>query len=151
MTNHTITAQDAFDTVVRHLGSMKERSLRAATSPNSCAYRGLDGQMCAVGRLIRDEDYRPEMDFVDHTKRTSDVAHGTSVASLDVRGLLPDYLKPHVSLLNQLQLVHDVGSNWIEGQGLNPYEARKDFDQIASIHGLDRAVVDEVFPLIRTV
>jgi len=52
--------QEVFDIVANHLMAQKE----LAMTPNGriCAYRGAGGRKCAVGVLIRDEDYTPTME-----------------------------------------------------------------------------------------
>ena len=50
--------QAVFDKVVKHLLTQKRRS----ESKRGCAYRGEDGAMCAVGCLISDKAYDPEIE-----------------------------------------------------------------------------------------
>lgn len=54
-----MTNQEAFDIVVKHLLSQGERSL---TPGGLCAYRGKNGLKCAVGILIPDNEYSPELE-----------------------------------------------------------------------------------------
>jgi hypothetical protein len=55
--------QEMFDTMVRGLASQGwERSLASVEMSDRCAYRGDEGRKCAVGWLIPDEAYRPEME-----------------------------------------------------------------------------------------
>ena len=49
------TLQEAFNTIYKHLHSMKEMSIDG--SGNNCMYRGCNGNKCAVGVLIDDEHY----------------------------------------------------------------------------------------------
>ena len=83
--------QTVFDKVVKHLLTQKRRS----ESNRGCAYRGKDGDMCAVGCLI--EAYNPEIE-------------GLSVFHLRVQETLaesgvPTYRKM-VILLADLQYIH---------------------------------------------
>ncbi len=50
--------QAVFDKVVKHLLTQKRRS----EGKQGCAYRGKDGDMCAVGCLISDKAYDPEIE-----------------------------------------------------------------------------------------
>ena len=86
--------QAVFDKVVKHLLTQKRRS----ESNRGCAYRGKDGDMCAVGCLISDKAYDPKIE-------------GFSVFHLRVQGKLaesgvPTYNKMKF-LLTDLQYVHD--------------------------------------------
>ena len=86
--------QAVFDKVVKHLLTQKRRS----ESNRGCAYRGKDGDMCAVGCLISDKAYDPEIE-------------GHSVFHLRVQETLaesgvPTYNKMKF-LLADLQYLHD--------------------------------------------
>ena len=86
--------QTVFDKVVKHLLTQKRRS----ESNRGCAYRGKDGDMCAVGCLISDKAYDPEIE-------------GFSISHLGVREELaesgvPIYSKMNI-LLIYLQYIHD--------------------------------------------
>lgn len=56
--NLEYTNQIVYDKVCAHLAAQKTRSMTA----NGCAYRGTLGRSCAVGCLIPDEIYDPDMD-----------------------------------------------------------------------------------------
>lgn len=94
------TAQQIFDTVVHHLARMPRQSIRE--QGDGCAYRGKEGGMCAVGCLIRDDEYDPKMD----------ATASVNVCKLVSLGLLPERLKPFVPLLIELQCVHDRSVVW---------------------------------------
>ena len=86
--------QAVFDKVVKHLLTQKRRS----KDKKRCAYRGEDGAMCAVGCLISDKAYDPEIE-------------GFSISHLGVREELaesgvPIYSKMNI-LLIYLQYIHD--------------------------------------------
>ena len=57
--NLEYTNQSVYDKVCAHLAAQKTRSMNA----NGCAYRGALGRSCAVGCLIPDEIYDPDMDL----------------------------------------------------------------------------------------
>ena len=86
--------QTVFDKVVKHLLTQKRRS----ESNRGCAYPSEDGDMCAVGCLISDKAYDPEIE-------------GHSVFRLRVQETLaesgvPTYNKMKF-LLADLQYLHD--------------------------------------------
>lgn len=88
--------REVFDTVKAHLLTQGRRSLNADNG--ACAYRGANGTSCAVGCLIKDEFYVPEIE----NRRVQD--------SLVIRALvqsgIPD--SPSMSyLLFKLQDIHD--------------------------------------------
>ena len=53
-----MTKQEIFDKVAVHLVAQNERSW----DYNTCLYRGPNGLKCAVGCLIPDNEYTPEME-----------------------------------------------------------------------------------------
>lgn len=89
-----MNAQEIFDIVVTHLYAQGKQ---AEDGENGCQYRTDAGLKCAVGCLIPDDQYHPDME-------------GTPVDILGSR--LPAYLRPHVQLLDVLQLVHDSADIW---------------------------------------
>lgn len=94
-----MTNQEAFDIAARHL--LKQR--RKSYWGGACAYRDGYGLKCAVGCLIPDELYKPEMEC-------SDFGAGLSVAGLcekypEVAALLEGV---DMCLLNDLQNCHDA-------------------------------------------
>ena len=86
--------QTVFDKVVKHLLTQKRRS----ESKRGCAYRGEGGAMCAVGCLISDKAYDPEIE-------------GSSVFHLRVQETLAESGVPTYNrmrfLLADLQYLHD--------------------------------------------
>jgi hypothetical protein len=96
------TPEDIFNYVENHL-RIQGQSLRNVPSDNDgapeCAYRGVGGRSCAVGCLIADDEYNPEME-------------GTWVPILADMNILPPRLKPHLRLLTSLQGFHDDEDNW---------------------------------------
>jgi hypothetical protein len=99
--------QEIFDAVVKHLMAAPSRSVNLKT--NACMYRTSDGAKCAVGAILPDECYRPEMDH--------DTA-GTSIRSLVVNHpeWVPFWMRRNVELLQVLQTVHDTSANWMDGK-----------------------------------
>jgi len=54
--------QEIFDTVARHLLTQKQRAVTTTQKGDVCAYRGADGTKCALGCLIPDSLYSPDME-----------------------------------------------------------------------------------------
>lgn len=123
--------QTIFDTVVRHLGRQGHPAMNGA---GRCVYRAPDGSKCAVGCLIPDELYRPEMDT------GSECGSSFGVGSLDEYFKLPDYFAPNGGLLSVLQNSHDGWAQYGLGVML------KRLQKIAEQFNLKPDVIAEAFP-----
>ena len=86
-------AQEIFDTVCRH---MHQQGRRSAVG-SSCKYRCDNGDKCAAGALMTDDEYRPEMEGVRF--------------GLDSDIPWPERLEKHGTLIRQLQYAHDRASS----------------------------------------
>lgn len=95
-------AQQLFTTAATHMLQQGKKSTKRHTT--SCLYRGPDGLKCAVGVLITDEEYKPEMEE-------------KTVWELCDDDLLPERLRPHAQMLRSLQRIHDDSKveHWAEG------------------------------------
>jgi hypothetical protein len=93
--------QEVFDLAVTHLRTQGRRSIVTALSGRDhCAYRGSDGLKCAIGVMIPDELYSPDME-------------GASLAlSLIVDTLPPAVQKMSMEYLHALQMCHDAPRAW---------------------------------------
>ena len=93
--------QAVFDKVVKHLLTQKRRS----EGKQGCAYRGKGGGMCAVGCLISDKAYDPEIESLS-------VLNSQVQENLAKSGV-PIYSKMKF-LLTDLQDIHDriAVSHW---------------------------------------
>lgn len=116
-----LTAQAIFDRVAKHLLRQGRRSW--STEAGGCAYRGNDGDKCAVGCLILDREYDEAME-------------NRPVCELLDKGALPMRLAPHVGLLTILQMAHDG----CDDQHFVPAILAR-LRNIATDHGLKRAVL----------
>jgi hypothetical protein len=83
--------QEIFDTVALHLIKQGKQSIDA---DGNCLFRGPNGLKCAVGCLIPDEVYRPEME-------------DESVSDLMCNYDALNFLNPNALLLSKLQSAHD--------------------------------------------
>lgn len=105
MNNH-YTKQSIFDRVAHHLKTQGRPALNLTYSTvTQCMYRTPEGLSCAVGCLIEDPELAKKMDTPSGT------GEGTGVESIAQKGLLPKYLMSYLTLLNDLQQVHDDGNN----------------------------------------
>lgn len=102
------TKQQTFDTVVSHLRKQKARS----STDVGCAYRGAGGMKCAVGVLIPDNLYHPEMEQ-------------RLCVQDQVRPTL-EHLEHDILLCRDLQQAHDCyqPSEW-EGEFIKTASAHK--------------------------
>jgi len=100
------TREEIFDYVEARLKEQRCQSLSPdGHNAGECAYRGEEGLMCAVGCLIGDDEYTSGMEG----RLVEDLTEDT----------LPDRLRPHVSMLQALQIFHDDAGNWSSHKGLS--------------------------------
>lgn len=118
-----ITLQEAYDRVMRHLDEQGHQ----ANEPDEngirrCVYRGENGDSCAVGCLIPDDQYVLAMEGLgildllegavgeDIYQRVADsLGIQADDPNLDVADL--------TNMLSELQELHDADSSWADGNG----------------------------------
>ena len=93
------TREEIFSYVEMHLRKQGHRSVEAQRWTH-CRYRGEAGTSCAVGCLIADDEYDPDMEG------KGPVVHGRA------NQLLPERLNSYIHMLEDLQHFHDTVSNW---------------------------------------
>ena len=119
-----MTAQEIFDTVLAHLRAQGVASVGdGPIGCLTCMYRTPSGLMCAVGCLIPDEIYTPDMEGED--------AYYVVRRYLIPAGLIGDESDP---LLADLQWAHDTRMPREPAQSLADWEQH--MSAIASRHGL---------------
>lgn len=91
--------QQIFDAVATHLFKQGKRS----TDDHRCRYYGDNGLKCAVGAVIPEDVYFPEMDEGNKTIKTLVDQNEDK---------FPDWVKNNLGLLQTLQSVHDKQRNW---------------------------------------
>jgi hypothetical protein len=134
-----VTNQEIFDKVVRHLAAQGGKSMLGPR----CRYRADGGKKCAIGCLIPDDYYEPEME-------------GLSVAMRRVRRGLKDLLEldgdndERLDILRSLQLCHDnarvnADDEWTDVYSPG-YGVAWDLRVIAETFGLSQTAISEVFP-----
>lgn len=121
------TSQQIFDKVALHLlkqGCRSESTTeRSTTNPQAslCMYRGPNGTMCAVGCLIPDDRYSPNLE-----RETADQL-------IMYHSMLIQYLGRDTELLLDLQTLHDTQE---------PEEWRDQLANVGCAHGLDISVLE---------
>lgn len=95
----TITLQEAFDRIVQGFASQNWHTSSEEDSEGtfSCRYRTHDHRKCAVGWLIKDEEYVPELE-------------GCSPVTLQQRGYIPQIIDERngwSTWWQRLQVMHD--------------------------------------------
>jgi len=85
-----MTRQQVLDAVAEHLFKQGKKSVDDRSGV--CRYRGRDGLKCAVGGLLTDEEYYPEME-------------GHTVGYIEY--ILPQRLVAHLELIRSCQHIHD--------------------------------------------
>ena len=104
------TLQEAFDTVAKHLLTQNSVSLHPYSSSKRkrCAYRGPDGLVCAIGKLIANEHYSEGLELKPATNLLVKEALEKSGQPTDSRSM---------SLYQGLQKVHDkqCPEKWRDG------------------------------------
>lgn len=117
-----MTPQEIFDKVTVHLLTQNLKS-RETPWGGDCKYRDSRGHKCAVGILIPDELYKPEME-------------GASYSAL--RRLYPElgFNDWDTTLPSELQMMHDYKE---------PYEWKKELKEIAAQYELDSSILNR-FP-----
>ena len=108
----TPTPQEIYDRVAQHLITQGQRAAYGV----SCIYHASNGDKCAIGVLISDEAYLPEMEGL--TAYSLIRRHGKG---------LPSWFQANIDLLEDLQEVHDHKSSW--------YDIRETLRVFAVKHG----------------
>jgi hypothetical protein len=99
------TLQEVFTISATHLLRQNAKSmaiLKGDGSP-SCAYRGDDGMMCAVGCLIPDELYDPSLEG----KTADSLIVSDALGNAGIVFAVLDGSDPMCKLLGALQSIHD--------------------------------------------
>lgn len=118
-----MTPQEIFDKAVDGMLKQGEQSY---DRDQGCVYRHPSGLKCAVGHLISDDIYDPEMD-----NRVGSTSIREIVVAFPV---LPHWMRDNVDLLTELQEVHDSNRSWAaDGPTL---DMRSELRDVAALHGL---------------
>jgi len=112
--------QEIFNTVAVHLFRQGHRAMNGS----ACVYRAPNGDKCAVGALISDEDYSQSFEC--------------SPIGIIARDL-PGWFEENVSLLVELQTIHDFPGNWFCNDKM-----KKQFRWVAAKYKLDASILDSL-------
>ena len=118
--------QEIFDKVATHLIAQGKQSLMISND-EACAYRGTNGNMCAAGCLIPDDEYSPEFEGMPWDCIAQEVPSFAN-APFEVH-----------HLISSLQTVHDCEAFWEDTETLK--EALYD---VANRYGLSVDVLNRV-------
>ena len=107
----TITIEEIYNKVSKHLLSMKKQSRNSIT--HKCVYRGPNGSKCAVGCLIKDIFYSKYLEDkgINHT----------SVYQAVIKSIGRPLSRDEKYILVKLQNLHDTTHYWNKDSGLNKY------------------------------
>lgn len=101
--------QSQFDKMALHLLTQDQKS---RDDTGGCVYRGDDGLMCAVGALIKESAYAPNMegDAVIDFKVAVALLNSGEFTEEDVCSCSEESagLSPRVAMFNRIQDVHDT-------------------------------------------
>lgn len=102
-----MTDQEIFDTVAQHLLKQGRKSVAGVEGFTRCCYRGEEGLKCAVGVLIKDEHYKPELE-------NKGCGASEVVRALHLSGVNTNSNQLGLALLSRLQGLHDEEEpcNW---------------------------------------
>jgi hypothetical protein len=127
-----ITNQEIFNTVVTHFASMKHRSM--LEDGETCAYRAPDGNKCAIGVLIPDDVYRPDIEGQGFSFDYGDADVNAWIAST--------FTIDNYGLLCSLQTIHDLGRHWRTRDRRDGIKTV--LRELADDNKLDASVIDSV-------
>lgn len=126
--------QQAYDIAVKHLMSMEKPAGEVDSNDFMfCSYRTPDGNRCAIGAMISDEQYHPILD--DH-----DIQESSAVEHLNLHGYI-DIGNIELMLLVSLQRAHDNPRNWGPGGFTNLGLLRT----IAKEYSVSSSLLDSLF------
>lgn len=94
--------QEVFDKIVNHLLT---QNAKAQDDLGTCMYRGNEGRMCAVGCLITDEAYSPDIE--KNAADTEEVLQALRNSGIDADGVDDVNGMTHSHFLYEIQQIHD--------------------------------------------
>ncbi len=100
-----MTFQEVFDKVATHLLTQKKKSI----GEDGCSYRGEDNTSCAVGCLIPDSKYTPEIEGAGVQGLYTENQTNSLIRLRKILGevLNWDFDKENTIFLRELQYIHD--------------------------------------------
>jgi len=128
--------QEIFDTIAAHLFTQGKPAYEGR-----CVYRGDNHISCAVGYLIPEECYHPQMEGKDIEELIESYTH--------LSDKLPAFFSQHLKLLSELQGVHDALSSCVDQQrskGFDKDILRIKLEDVAKKNELDASIVETLHP-----
>ena len=96
----SMNKQEVFDKIVNH---MLTQNAKALDVKGICMYRGEEGRMCAVGCLITDEAYSPDIE--KNAADSEEVLQALRNSGIDIAPWSPSNADSR--FLNEIQQIHD--------------------------------------------
>lgn len=132
----SMSKQEIFDKVSAHLLKQNTKSrlpaeyFSATTAASmsvasACAYRGVNGTMCAAGCLIKDEFYTKALE--GHSVNDQSVQTALTSSGVDNDGAWKGMISFNMTFIRELQLVHD---------SYEPHEWHDHLEILAKCHSL---------------
>ena len=112
---HLTTDWDVFEYIQNHLLTQGERSMMEDNT--ICAYLSPEGKKCAIGSLITEDNYNPNME---------ESPISVSIVSNAVQNSVPNW-DINIDMLGELQFIHDndmISKDWehhLEQFGLDKF------------------------------
>ena len=124
--------EKVFRKAIKGLLKQGVQSTNLASTPNRiiCEYRTVSGLKCAVGMLIKDDEYLKEMEY-------------KSIWDLIESNLFPKRLAPHKDLLSQMQIIHDAYDKRSTPDAFNIFCARR-YKELAKEYGFRTGFIDKL-------
>ena len=146
VTYHTENPQEVFDFVVGKLFEQGGKSLMDGNNDLICMYRGEGDRRCALGWLIPDSEYVPDMEKRVLDAYTGQLSNFDSATTLSVKSFRVTH---NVHLIRALQMAHDESptnhdGSWTEGQRFDCLIVPQ-LRRIASSFNLDSSIIDRTF------
>lgn len=125
------TGQEIFDFAVVHMDKQRAGSFISEYN-DTCAYRGIDGKMCIVGAMIKDEFYNPLFEGVGVTNSSVMTALVKSGVDTFANGVF----------LIRLQGIHD---SWTKRNHDDLGNLKERFEFLADTFNLSTSILDGKF------
>lgn len=115
--------QQVYNKIATHLVTQGVQANAGGAIGDSCLYRSPAGLKCAIGCLISDENYHPNMENRD-----------VEAIAAWYPDAIPDV---DIDFLNEMQSVHDSNCNWYyKGQ------MKLSLANVAGMYGLDASILE---------
>jgi hypothetical protein len=136
------TAQETFDTVVTHLAGMTRPSAAIMkfgmnNTKLNCYYRSPEGEKCAIGVLIDDDEYTDKIETVPAVALPNKYVSHKLVKFIENYA----YNDNMLGLLNALQEAHDDINSWTQE---DRYTLKQRLATVAYEHNVSSDIIERV-------